>query len=155
MKNLCKIHEVGNRRGAPPPTPQGALPLDPFSGYCLTSSAENVPVQRRETLVAHGHGGVFAASRMLCIRRKRKETPEEKACFLSWRFRLSKNPWDASKGRCPSTEIRSRRHVRRRGAEVFRFLYQFTIAKIGFPSLFTGLESHFCSKCDGSNGRLL
>ena len=51
---------------------------------------------------------------IFCCRKKHQKPA---AILQAAGSRLSKSPWDASKGRNPSTVIRSRRHARRRGPE--------------------------------------
>jgi len=58
----------------------------------MISSASNVPVERQVTNIAHGHGGIYAASRMICIRGNEKNAGWRKLAFSPGIFSFSLCP---------------------------------------------------------------
>ncbi len=70
--------------GSAPPPRQGRSSLDPSSGHTIRIFKQFAGVTP-ETIIAHGHGG-YGRQPDALHPGKRKETLEEKACFLSQRF---------------------------------------------------------------------
>jgi len=91
----------------------------------LSSSASNVPVQRRKTFVIHGHGGILCRQPDALHPGKRKTRQRRKFTFSQFVEKVfSTNcEWKSAKA-------------------VFHSIHHI-YCKNGFPSRFTGLESLF------------
>ena len=59
----------------------------------LNSFLYPMPIMLSETLAFHGHGGIFAACRMRCIRKNRKKRHHGENIFSPCRFSVLSCPW--------------------------------------------------------------